>query len=93
MKIDRYKLVECACTLARENPNKTVYYVTSKLKSIALYIKCVYAHYLPNNLYIINYSAFMNHTKGKDYLAVIDGLDRWLETMHIKDYTNNEGEE
>ena len=79
--------------LAKDNPDKQVLFVTSQPQLMAgRFLELSGSDHLPQNLGFISYSYFLVKIKGlKDYIAVVDELDYWLQQFKIVGYTNTVG--
>lgn len=76
--------------LAKENPDKQVLFVTSQPQlMVRRFLELSGSDHLPQNLGFISYSYFLVKIKDlKDYIAVVDELDYWLQQFQIVGYTN-----
>lgn len=88
-------LMHHADLLAKENPDKQVFFVTSQPQLMAgRFLELSGSDHLPQNLGFISYSYFLVKIKDlKDYIAVVDELDYWLQQFKIIGYTNTVGTE
>ena len=79
--------------LAKENPDKQVLFVTSQPQLIVRrFLELSKSDHLPKNLGFISYNYFLVKIKDlKDYIAVVDELDYWLQQVQIVGYTNTVG--
>lgn len=83
-------LMHHADFLAKENSDKQVLFVTSQPQlMVRKFLELSGSDHLPQNLGFISYSYFLVKIKDlKDYIAVVDELDYWLQQFQIVGYTN-----